>query len=103
MTQDPIVCSVVKLLQERSERGMRKYKTTLAREDLSMRDWIEHARDEMLDGALYLQRMLAESDRAKDALLQVVQDLDEFLKHSRFQDDEIRSIADRAAEALGED
>ena len=55
--KDSIVEEVVQDLQSRSEIGIKKYNTTLDREDLTMEDWIQHAYEEALDFALYLKRL----------------------------------------------
>lgn len=54
--KDSIVESVRQDLLDRSEVGIKKYNTTLDREDLDTVDWLVHAYEEMLDGALYLKR-----------------------------------------------
>jgi hypothetical protein len=58
---DTVVFKIAMLLKVRSETGIRKYGTTLDRTDLSVKEWIDHAIEESLDHALYLQRI-------KDAL-----------------------------------
>jgi hypothetical protein len=58
---DTVVFKIAMLLKVRSETGIRKYGTTLDRTDLSIKEWIDHAIEESLDHALYLQRI-------KDAL-----------------------------------
>jgi DNA repair exonuclease SbcCD ATPase subunit len=55
--KDSIVESVRQDLLDRSELGIKKYNTTLDREDLSAGEWLIHAYEEMLDGALYLKRL----------------------------------------------
>ena len=50
---DPIVESVVAELRARSVVGVRKYGVTLAREDLTNREWMTHMREEMMDMLLY--------------------------------------------------
>ncbi len=57
---DPIVEAVRSDLDARSARGVSKYGTTLARTDLSLRDWLQHAYEEALDLALYLRRAMDE-------------------------------------------
>lgn len=52
---DPIVAQVCQDLQDRSRVGIAKYGTTLAREDLSLKDWLIHAYEETLDKANYLK------------------------------------------------
>ena len=53
---DPVVDAVCADLQARSARGLLKYGTPLARTDLALRDWLQHAYEEALDLALYLKR-----------------------------------------------
>lgn len=57
---DAIVESVVNQLRERSEFGIKKYGTTLERQDLNTLDWIEHAKQEAMDFVLYLERLKRE-------------------------------------------
>jgi hypothetical protein len=51
----PIVAAVRADLLARSERGLAKYGTTLARTDLTPEDWVWHAYEEALDKAVYLR------------------------------------------------
>jgi len=60
---DPIVESVREDLSARSVRGIKKYGTTLADNNLSLREWLQHAYEECLDEALYLKRAMQEHDR----------------------------------------
>lgn len=60
----PIVAAVRADLLARSERGLAKYGKTLARTDLTLRDWLQHAYEEGLDEVLYLRRAIEELDRA---------------------------------------
>lgn len=57
---DPIVESVKDLLDERSQAGMSKYGTTLARTDIDLLGWIQHLQEELLDAACYLERIKGE-------------------------------------------
>lgn len=57
VTKDSIVESVVYSFRERSEVGTRKYGTTLDRNDLSMKDWIQHLHEELMDAILYLEKI----------------------------------------------
>ena len=59
---DPIVDAVKGDLDARSKRGMEKYGTTLARTDLSKKDWLVHAYEEALDHALYLKKLIELED-----------------------------------------
>lgn len=57
MTKDPIVERVINDFKQRSEIGLKKYGTTLMREDYSLLDWIEEAQKEAMDFVLYLEAM----------------------------------------------
>lgn len=61
---DPIVERNVSLLRERSTVGVQKYGTTLADNKLPLRAWLNHALEEALDQANYLQAAMAEIDSA---------------------------------------
>lgn len=63
--RDPIVARVKSLLTSRSEEGIKTYGTTLARQDLSRKEWLVHARNEALDLALYLERLISEEQCAQ--------------------------------------
>lgn len=63
---DPIVEAVRDDLLQRSQVGISKYGVTLARDDLSLRDWLQHAYEETLDQANYLKRAIVEIDNAKN-------------------------------------
>jgi hypothetical protein len=42
----------------REKRGFIEYKKTMDREDLTQREWLQHAYEETLDLALYLKKIL---------------------------------------------
>jgi len=63
--EDSIVESVREDLKQRSEVGIKKYGVTLDREDLSFKDWLNHAYEESLDKALYLKRAIKELEKQK--------------------------------------
>ena len=54
---DPIVAIIKEKLELRSQVGIKKYGVTLMRSDLTVYQWIDHAIEEALDHALYLQRL----------------------------------------------
>lgn len=64
---DPIVESVRAKLHERSAAGIRKYGTTMARTDLSRIDWLRHAQEELLDGAVYLERLIQDETKLEQS------------------------------------
>ena len=59
---DPVVEAVRDDLLRRSQVGISKYGVNLARNDLSLRDWLQHAYEETLDRANYLKRAIIELD-----------------------------------------
>lgn len=54
---DSIVASIIKQFEDRSVKGKQKYGTDLDRQDLSLLDWIEHAKQEHMDAILYLEKL----------------------------------------------
>ena len=55
---DPTVNKVVNEFKERSESGIKKYGTTLHDNDLTTLEWLQHAKEEAMDFALYIQRVM---------------------------------------------
>ena len=55
--RDKYVQSVKEKFEERSQTGIKKYNTTLEREDLNFLDWINHLQEELMDATLYLERL----------------------------------------------
>lgn len=65
---DPIVEAIRADLLRRSELGIAKYGVTLARTDLGLRDWLQHAYEETLDSANYLKRAIMHIDHEREML-----------------------------------
>jgi hypothetical protein len=57
MQLDSVVTSIIEQFIERSERGKAKYGVDLDRTDLSLLEWIEHAKQEHMDAILYLEKI----------------------------------------------
>ena len=55
--KDTIVESVIEQFKQRSEAGIKKYNTTLDREDLTRLEWLQHAQEEAMDLILYLEKL----------------------------------------------
>jgi len=55
--KDKYVQAVKDKFEERSQTGIKKYNTTLEREDLNFLDWINHLQEELMDATLYLERL----------------------------------------------
>ena len=60
--QDPVVEANRQALLERSNLGIAKYGQMLNRPDLGLRDWLQHALEETLDQANYLQAAIHHLD-----------------------------------------
>jgi dihydrofolate reductase len=48
---------IIAQIKARQAAGALKYGTTMRRDDLSVGDWLQHAKEEMLDAAIYLQKL----------------------------------------------
>ena len=48
---------VIEKIRNRAEIGLKKYGTTMARKDLSILEWLQHLQEELLDGAVYIERL----------------------------------------------
>jgi hypothetical protein len=60
-TDDPIVSAVIRKMYQRSQVGIKKYGTTMDRDDLSFTDWITHLQEELMDSIIYLEKLKNES------------------------------------------
>lgn len=54
---DKYVNRVLTRYKERSEVGIKKYSTTLERNDLSALEWLTHLQEELMDATLYIERL----------------------------------------------
>jgi tRNA A37 threonylcarbamoyladenosine biosynthesis protein TsaE len=54
---DGIVKRVIDAFKKRSERGLKKYGTTLDRNDLTHVEWLQHLQEELMDAALYIEKL----------------------------------------------
>ncbi len=59
--KDSIVESLLKKYKDRSEVGIKKYGTTLDREDLNTLDWLKHLQEELMDASLYIEKLLKDN------------------------------------------
>lgn len=55
--KDLIVQSVINKFNERSERGIKKYGTTLDKNILTFDEWLTHLQEELFDAALYIEKI----------------------------------------------
>jgi hypothetical protein len=61
-TDDPIVSAVIRKMYQRSQVGIKKYGTTMERDDLSFTDWITHLQEELMDSIIYLEKLKNEKN-----------------------------------------
>jgi hypothetical protein len=54
---DSIVFDIIKEFGERAKKGYDKYGTDMDRKDLSVAQWAQHLREELMDGLVYLTRL----------------------------------------------
>jgi hypothetical protein len=57
---DSIVSSIIRQFENRAVKGKEKYGVDLDRTDLSLLEWIEHAKQEHMDAILYLEKIKQE-------------------------------------------
>ena len=57
MPKDKFVQAVKEKFEERSQTGIKKYNTSLEREDLSLIDWLTHLQEELMDATLYVEKL----------------------------------------------
>lgn len=57
----PIANAVALQVLARAERGMKKYGVNAARQDLSLSEWLQHLQEELLDAAVYVERLKMEN------------------------------------------
>jgi hypothetical protein len=55
--KDRNVQRVAESLKERMEKGFIKYGTTTERNDLNTLEWLQHLQEELLDAAVYVERL----------------------------------------------
>ena len=54
---DSVVTTIIEQFKARSIKGKAKYGVDLDRDDLTLLEWIEHAKQEHMDAILYLEKI----------------------------------------------
>ena len=49
---------VIAEIRQRAEKGEAKYGTTMDRDDLSLKEWMQHLKEELMDGVIYTQKII---------------------------------------------
>lgn len=65
---DSVVFEIIKEFGERAQKGYDKYGTDMDRTDLSVTDWCQHLREELMDGLVYLTRLKKDIALLEDEL-----------------------------------
>ena len=77
---------VIAEITNRAERGLNKYGVSMERGDLSVAEWLQHAKEEALDLSIYLERLIdtaqniikiQEYPLGLEGLAQELEDIDE--------------------------
>ena len=63
---DKIVHQLIIKYLQRSYEGQKKYGTTLERNDLLMRDWMQHLQEELMDASLYIEKLMTVIDQLEE-------------------------------------
>lgn len=58
--KDKYVQEVKDIFEQRSQTGIKKYNTTLERDDVDLLGWLTHLQEELMDATLYIQRLKSE-------------------------------------------
>lgn len=58
--KDSFVEAIKEKFEQRSQTGIKKYNTTLEREDLNLLDWLNHLQEELMDATLYIEKLKSE-------------------------------------------
>jgi hypothetical protein len=64
---DKIVHQLIIKYLQRSYEGQKKYGTTLDRNDLLLRDWMQHLQEELMDASLYLEKLMTVIDTLEES------------------------------------
>ena len=70
-------------ITQRAKVGKKKYGVTMEREDLNTMDWLNHLQEELMDAAVYVERLMNEyktmelSIKYNREFTEMMRDLDE--------------------------
>ena len=56
---------VINKIRKRAEVGKNKYGVTMERTDLNTLDWLVHLQEELMDAAVYIERLMRDFERLK--------------------------------------
>lgn len=61
--RDKHVEAVRQKLLDRSQVGIKKYGTTLERQDIDLAGWLSHLQQELMDACVYLERVIHDTNQ----------------------------------------
>ena len=61
--KDKIVQAVIDKFYKRAETGLKKYGTTMERDDIDLFGWLNHLQDELMDACIYVQKLKDENNK----------------------------------------
>ena len=82
---DSVVFEIIKEFGDRAEKGYNKYGTDMDRTDLSVAEWAQHLREELMDGLVYLTRL-------KRDIIELEAELEAFRTREALVKDDNKSI-----------
>ncbi len=65
MERSKVLSEVIAEMERREQLGIKKYGTTLDREDLSVKDLLQHQLEELMDAVLYTKAALMKLEDKK--------------------------------------
>ena len=57
---------VCEKIQERAKVGKSKYGVTMERTDLNFLEWLQHLQEELMDAAVYVERLMQEASQVTE-------------------------------------
>ncbi len=79
MSRSKLLQTVMNDLDARERVGKAKYGTTMDREDLTHKQWLQHAMEENADALLYLKKSIATIDDAEHRIQREIDKLMPFI------------------------
>lgn len=62
---DPLIGRLIQKIVHRSNAGLKRYGVTMERKDKTTLEWLKDAQEEMLDAAVYLQRVIEDLEKTR--------------------------------------
>lgn len=82
---------VIAEIRQRAKKGEAKYGTTMDRGDLSLKEWLQHLKEEMMDGVIYTQKIIHVLENLEKSFPVAAQIIDAFNTQSNPLSDETES------------